>query len=270
MSDISSRMLARIKKMLALANNEGATEGERAAALHHANLLLQKYNLSLADLPADQVNEPREEQVLVVCGDRWLRDICDSVAKLHFCNYMFASTGTSGKWANYFIGRQSNVVTAMLMSEYLIKSIKREATKRYRSPTSPEGRSFCVGMTRTLESRIYDMLLAAQTKGDSGPAPTSSKTAEAHAMHAEFDAITNAEFAGVKTTAVALASLYQSEAEANKAWIDERYGKVKTEKARQGGTVTGEAYRAGKAHGHSVGLNTQISGGTTPKRTLLN
>lgn len=263
----NEKILNRIQKLLNLANNAGATEGERNAAMHHASKLLQKYNLSIADLPPEQNTEKREEQTLTICGDRWLRDICASTARLFFCNYLYSSTGTSGKWNNHFIGRQSNVITAMHMSEYLIKSIKREATKRYRSPTTPEGRSFCVGATRTIVNRMRIMWLEAQEPAKPAPAaqPQSAVESEYLAIENEMDS----EMDGVKTTALALASLYKSEEEANRAFMHEMWGdRVKEEKPRQGGFVKSNAYNAGREHGKSVSLNQQV-GGTAPKRTLI-
>jgi len=47
-----AKVLARLKKCLILANNEGATEGERDTAMKHAHAILAKYNLSIAEAEA--------------------------------------------------------------------------------------------------------------------------------------------------------------------------------------------------------------------------
>ena len=44
-----ARALARVRKMLALANDAAATEGERENALRMAHATLAKYNLELAE-----------------------------------------------------------------------------------------------------------------------------------------------------------------------------------------------------------------------------
>jgi hypothetical protein len=265
MSDVSNRVLARFRKLMNLANNAGATEGERAAALHHANTLMQKYNLSLAELPPEQNDEAREEQKVTISGDRWIRDICGDIADLFFCKYLYSSTGTSGKTNHHFIGRQSNVITAMGMSEYLIKSIKREATKRYRTPTTPEGRSFCVGATRTLCVRIGEEKAAKVAQADKF---TTARAETEYGMD-EVAKETSADFAGVKTTALALANLYKSEEEANALVVANLYGdRVQTKKYRQGGNLQANAFYDGKEHGKTIGLNQQV-GGTVPKRTAI-
>lgn len=238
MTQVSDRVLDKIKKMLALGKDAGATEGEREAAMHHANLLLRKHNLSMMDLPPDQHTEAREEQSTTISADKWARALASSVASLFFCNYYYCRTGSAGKDEHYFIERQSNVVTAAYMAEYLIKSIKREATKRYKSPTSPEGRSFCVGTVNTIRRRVEEM----------------KRTPEADATPG---------------TAVVLANLYQLESKANEQWLTDKGVTLHTGKARQDNSLVGSAYSAGKEHGKSVSLNQQVTAGSVPKRTLL-
>lgn len=238
MSQPTEKQLARIKKMLALANDAGATEGEREAALHHATKLLQKYNMELADLPANQQDEAREEQKVTISADKWARSLANSVASLFFCNYFFMRTGTAGRDHHCFIGRQSNVVTAMHMCEYLIKSIKKEATKRYRSPTSPEGRSFCVGAVNMIRRRVDDMKVSGAEAATPG-------------------------------TAMVLANVYQLEHDANEKWLEQKGITLRTEKPRTDNSLRADAYHSGRAHGRTVSLNQQVSGGSAPKRTLL-
>lgn len=238
MTQVSDRVLDKIKKMLALGKDAGATEGEREAAMHHANLLLRKHNLSMMDLPPDQHTEAREEQSSTISADKWARSLASSVASLFFCNYYYCRTASAGKDEHYFIGKQSNVVTAAYMAEYLIKSVKREATKRYKSPTSPEGRSFCVGTVNTIRRRVEEMKRSAAP--DAAPG-----------------------------TAVVLANLYKLERDANEQWLANKGVTLHTAKARTDNSIVGDAYYAGREHGKSVSLNQQVSAAAAPKRTLI-
>jgi hypothetical protein len=240
MTDVSARKLALLKKVLAVANNEGATEGEREAAMRQASNIMQKYNLSLSELPADQQDEAREEQKVTISADTWARSLAQAVGKLFFCKYFFSRSGTAGKDTHFFVGRQSNVVTAMHMSEYLIKAIKREASKRYKSPTSPEGRSFCVGAVRSISLRVAEQI----EKGSDEQAATPG-------------------------TALVLANLYKSEMDANENQLVVWGRALVKEKARTDNALRGDAFHAGKAHGKTVGLNQQVTGGTAPKRTAI-
>lgn len=224
---IDNKVLDRIKKMLALSNDSGATEAERETALRMAYNTLAKYNLSLSDLPSEDTTEARERQDVVISADRWARSLSMAVAKLFFCKYFYSQTGTSGKDKHCFVGRQSNVITAKYMSEYLIKSIKREASKRYTSPTTPNGRSFCVGTVRSIGGRVEQML---QQDTESTPG-----------------------------NAVALIGVHKREEEANAAWLADEGTSLQTSKGRADNSLRSGAYHSGKEYGKSVSLNQQVT-----------
>lgn len=226
MSD-TNKILERVKKMVALGNDAGATEAERETALRMAYNLLAKYNLSMADLPEDQSNEARERQDVVISADRWARSLAQAVAKLFFCRYFYSQTGTSGKDKHCFVGRQSNVITARYMSEFLIKSVKREATSRYKSPTTPQGRSFCVGTVDSIRKRVEEMI---KSETESTPG-----------------------------TALVLVSLHEREADANQRWLDNTGLSLTKAKARADNSLRAGAFYEGREYGKTVSLNQQVS-----------
>ena len=53
----NEKVLERIKKMLTLGNDAGATEAERETALRMAYNVMAKYNLTIADLPSEAKGE---------------------------------------------------------------------------------------------------------------------------------------------------------------------------------------------------------------------
>lgn len=222
----TNKILERVKKMVALGNDAGATEAERETALRMAYNLLAKYNLSLSDLPEDQSNEARERQDVVISADRWARSLAQAVAKLFFCKYFYSRTGTSGKDKHCFVGRQSNVITARYMSEFLIKSVKREATTRYKSPTTPQGRSFCVGTVDSIRKRVEEMI-----KNDTESTPG---------------------------TALVLVTLHQREADANEKWLNGTGVSLTTAKARADNSLRASAFYDGREYGKTVSLNQQV------------
>lgn len=232
MENVENKVLARIKKMLALGNDAAATEAERETALRMAYNLLAKYNLSISDVPGDTQNEAREKQEFMMSADIWARGLCGSIGKLFFCNYYFVRHG-AGKDGHHFIGRQSNVVTATYMAEFVLRSIKKEATKRYKSPTSPEGRSFCVGTVNVICRRVFEMIRTA---------PEDSKPG----------------------TELVLVKLHDSEADANKMWLSTELNiEVTKAKGRADNSLRADAYSDGKAFGKTVSLNQQV-GATVP------
>lgn len=228
MADIN-KILDRVKKMLALGNDSGATEAERETSLRMAYNLLAKYNLSISDLPDDESNETRERQDVVISADRWARSLAQEVARLFFCKYFYTRTVTTGKDKHCFVGRQSNANTARYMSEYLIKSVKREATTRYKSPTTPQGRSFCVGTVDSIRKRVLEMI-----KSDTESTPG---------------------------TAMVLASLHEREQDANTKWLQVMGVSLSVGKARADNSLRAGAFYDGREYGKSVSLNQQV--GTT-------
>ncbi len=233
---IENKVLERVKKMIALGNDAAATEAERETALRMAYNLLAKYNLSISDLPSDQDTEARERQDVVISADRWARSLAQAVAKLFFCKYFYNGTGTSGKDKHCFVGRQSNVITARYMSEFLIKSVKREATGRYKSPTSPQGRSFCVGTVDSIRKRVEEMI---KTDTESTPG-----------------------------TALVLASLHQREADANSKWLEQAGLSLTTSKARADNSLRASAFYDGREYGKTVSLNQQVKNSASDFKRL--
>lgn len=219
-------VLARVKKMIALGTDSGATEGERENAMRMAHNVLAKYNLTMSDLPEEQ-EEARERNVITVCADKWFRVLAMQVSKLCFCNYCFSRTSVSGKDQHHFIGRQSNVATATYMAEYLLKGIRREASARFGGATTPQGRAFCCGATSSISNRI-----AALLKGG---------------------------VEGVPGTALVVADLHVTEDAANTAWMSQTGIVVREQKARAQRPVDAFAYYDGQEYGQQVSLNKQLT-----------
>lgn len=246
---MSEQILARVRKMLALANDAGATEGERDNALRMAHATLAKYNLDLAaaemagiEDEADS-SEPRVEQAGKFGGWAWAQHIANSIAELFFCRYLVSGSGSSTR--HYFVGREANAVTASLVAEFVVKSVHREAQayvlKRYpgydflRSSRTDAVRSFGEGAAWRIQMRVAE-LKSRQPEEPGQPAATGNGTA------------------------VVLRSIYESEDEANKAFIDKLHPEVRTKRARRisPDRVSFRARDAGEEFGRVVSLDPQI------------
>lgn len=114
----TDRIIDRIKKMFALANNEGATEGEADNAMRMATKLLEKHNLSMVDLHTEQ-----EISIKFESGQTapWIRTVYSSVSRLYGCTYFYSNQNKS----NYIVGTESDRVTASIVIQYLIEDIKK-------------------------------------------------------------------------------------------------------------------------------------------------
>lgn len=229
----------RVRKMLALANNAAATEGERDNALRMAFATMAKHNLQMADVAhSGQPDEKREQQMVQLSVYPWARAMAHTMADLFFCAYYFERPWKGKLAKHFFVGKQSNAITANEMAAYVVGSVFKELRQRYGSETSPEARAFATGCADKLRARVRAMQREATT-------PDVANVSSGRAL--------------------ALASLYKTEAVANAAWIEQHEGKLKTVGDRTKG-VGGAAYHEGKAFGDKVSLNKQV--GASKSSTL--
>jgi hypothetical protein len=238
--DDTKRLMARVKKCLNLANDAGATEGERDNAMRMAHAILAKHNLDLAQVEASggeaaaaaNAAEPRVDHHAIFGAWPWATHVAMAVGELFFCTYVTSRGRRTAFGNHYFIGRTSNAVTAALVAEYVVKSINREGTRRQRA--AGEGfayqRAFCWGAMQTIRRRV------AELKKD--PAQTAQATS-------------------TPGTSLVLASVYDDEHAANRKYMTERWGKLGKGRQAKGVTDAG-ALLQGRAFGETVSLNAQL------------
>jgi hypothetical protein len=175
----SRKTIYRIKKLLALANDKGATEGEAAEASRGAFALLAKWNLSLDSVEnsAKDEEEPVEtvtaEKSFYAGGDRWAIGLYQKVAELNFCEYFFNNncylTNAKGKKVlgvrHNVVGKRSNVIVSHHMADYLLEAVKRLAREDMKAQTfeSENQRAhyeygFRYGCSVRLQQRITAMI----------------------------------------------------------------------------------------------------------------
>ncbi len=233
------KIIDRVKKMMALANCAGATEGERDNALRMAYNLLAKHNLTMSEVDAHNTTpeENRESQKATFVVYPWARQIAGLVGSLFFCNYYFMRSGSGKQATHVFIGKASNAATAQYMSEFVVKSVCREAARLYGSAISPEARCFAIGVVRKLQERIREIK----------------------------DSLNKESVVG---TALALINLDKAEREANSLWLAEQGIKLRTSASHQKGVTDSDAYHAGKDFGSRVSLSPQVGASRSSTKAL--
>ncbi len=245
-----SRILSRVRKMMNLANDAGATEGERDNALRMAHATLAKYNLELSDATLAQnsnaaATEAREQCAEVFLGTVWARQIAQSSAKLFFCMYFYTKLGpNTDNVKHYFIGRHSNVVTAREMSQYLINSVHREAKAYQRTVRGSyeQYRSFATGAMNKIHARCS----ALRSEAEKNKAPRSATTTPATSGAVPIE------------SGMALAVIYRNEETENGKFLAASGMSVRVKHTRTKGVDYG-AYGAGQTYGSKVSLNKQLS-----------
>ena len=232
---MEDKIINRIKKMLALANDAAAAEGERDNAMRMAYNLLAKHNLTMATVEGHTNEEKREQNAAQFYGRPWALTVAQAVAGLFFCQYFYMRSGTRNQVHHYFVGKQSNSVTALEMTKYLVESIKKEANQRMRAEGEGAAyrRSFSMGAANKIWQRVNE-LKAEATK------PKGQTTG----------------------TSLVLASLYDTEREANRRFLEGLGIRPRESKGRGKSSVDTDAYHSGQQFGGTLSLSRQVSGGT--------
>jgi hypothetical protein len=247
-----NKILRRVRKMIKLANDAGATEGERDNALRMVQATLAKYNISMQEVDASEEQEKRGALREAFLGKPWAIQIAAAIGRMCFCHYYYqtlgGNAGPTQKALHTFIGLESNVTTAKEMARFVVESVNREAQRYQRSIGGgyADYRAFAQGAAAKIRLRCAVIQHEASTQGVAEQAVE----ADDHASLAKSGA----------GTALVLASLYKTEEDANKAWMEERKIDLKPGRSQSIDTRRGYAHKAGAEYGAKVSLHRQVGG----------
>lgn len=134
---VHNAAIDRIRKLMALTVERGASEHEAALASEHVQRLLAEHNLSMAAVEATGAastpggKRVREEGVGSRQVYKWQRTLMETLAKLNYCKAFTRFKTYSGRASIFdgydLIGRVDNVATTRHMFEYLLQTIERLA-----------------------------------------------------------------------------------------------------------------------------------------------
>ena len=218
---MSEKIIEKIQKLLRLSRDKAATEAEALLAIEKANELLAEHNLSMLDL--------QDKEAYIVEGRSgyaypWVKQLYNLVGKVNFCSYFCkAEHGNYQKVEHTYIGTKTNIAVSFEMSQYLVKTVLKNARK------SPAPAAFSYGMADAIGKRLIDIYSEA-TKPNK-----------------------DAQGSAGDNRSLVLASVYeQSEAEAEKV-LESMGIQLETRKPRSR-QVNAAGYRAGWVEGQSVNL----------------
>lgn len=248
-------VIRRVRKLLEITVERGATEEEAANAAARVHALLAQYNLDLAEVHDSSVEglEPQEYQDRY--NDPWRRALATNVASLFFCRYFYQTVYVEGRQStrrqrgikHTFVGKPHNVTVARCTYDYLVKTITRLAGnnlsiyKRDRlsfgmAPSRTEEnrhwRSFVVGCSRRLCERL------AYLKWERSRGATTTD--------------------GTKLPA--LANLYDDEQELIRRWMEQQGIEVRTVSSKMQ-DVDAYGFKQGRQAADSINLDAQVEGG---------
>lgn len=242
MTTDTDRVLERVRKMFALANDKGATEGERDNAMRMAHATLAKYNLDMSAL--EKTGKRKEEERIMhgvqFFGRPWARIAAQAIASLMFCEYLYMEATKAKDTTHLFVGKESNAKTAAEMAKWIVDSIMREGKRRQRECMAGNifYRSFATGAASKVYARVAELRKKNDNLEQSAPG-----------------------------SALVLASFYETEHAANKALIELRV--PRTRKGRNGSAeLSYGATLQGQAYGASLNLDRQIGSDAKPNPRL--
>lgn len=221
------KIISRIQKMLALANDLAASEGERDNALRMAYATMAKYNIDMAAVdkhlrPEDRINFESTSWAWM-----WAKQVNQIVGKLFFCKYYVGRKINGTQCQHHFVGKESNAMTAAVMADYVVNSILREGRAIYKQNTAPGTRAFAIGAMHALYNRVEQM--RRDDMPDAAPG-----------------------------TALVLASLHKTEQDANEAFLQESGTSLVHRKGGNRAVGDHNAYEAGQAYGKNINLSAQL------------
>lgn len=226
----------RVKKLMALANDQAASDGERDNALRMAHATMLKYNLDQFDVDGKPAGpqEHRHERRVESYGRPWAVALANSVARAFFCKLLMRKSPVKDQVIYCFVGKESNTDAAAEVAVTLIHSIFREAKRRMRleGENVTWRRSFCTGAMFKIQERCAALHTSTQLEG------------------------------GSTSTALVVRNAYAVEAQANDQWLADQGIRTRERASRAKRSMDGGAYGQGRAFGEKVSL--------TPNRKLGN
>src|SRR5262245_3161294 len=160
------RVIPRVQKLLALARDHRANEAEAMLAMERAQEIMREYNLQMATVEAGggkaegRTKDKTDKKLMF----KWQRELFTTVAKVNFCYFSltFKETKSGERIAGGYeiIRRQSNVIGARNMYEYLAATIAR-LVKEHCGPSSSDqftkyANQYRLGCVARLSERLDD------------------------------------------------------------------------------------------------------------------
>ena len=151
MSKSNERIIAKMKKLLAMSNSKG-NENEAMIAARQLHSLLIKHSMEVADL--DEEDESIGEKRVEHKDRPWKRTVGQSIARLYFCDFYYMKGYKSSTYV--FVGKEADRLFATGIFAIIITTIEREARKASKEQYGKEVCSFVSSFWAGAMRRIVD------------------------------------------------------------------------------------------------------------------
>ncbi len=221
----NDKVIDRVRKLMALANNKGATEAEAQNAAAMAQRILQDNGLSMAQIEragkaaqAEEMGGKREKKNTDRRAMyRWQRELMEALAKNNFCLALedvierFDGRKMRKSKTYILIGREINVITTTIMYDYLSQTVRRLATTEGYDHAGNERdhHIFLEGATSRIIERLDDQRAEREAEDERRAKEEKARTQHPSAAPSSGGAL------------IVLSDVYGSETDLNN---DHRYG----------------------------------------------
>lgn len=244
MNDERQKIVERVKKLLAL--SASSNEHEAALAAEKAQELLAAHNLSMSEV---ETKDSEGGQITETGTDYqhpkvWERPLRHAVARLYFCTYYCAQGTFSGKRQerHFTVGEPHNITVAVLMADYLVKTVDRLAWTECKIVAKDEQKRFRVSFRNACAMRLVIRL--EKKRKAMMEAPTKTTTG---------------------TTLPALMSLYEKANQLTTSFMNNKEGMKTSRNTLKMGHLLGAL--TGNRAGDQISLDAQV--GTESNRSKL-
>ena len=155
---MDEKLLTRISKLLALGNGS-SFDGEAEASLQKAYALMQEHNITMSQVEGAsreaQLGPLDEESLIRFPSKRWEQLLAIAIAKLFDCKTFTYSRGDGrGRIEQkfYFVGREGNRTTVVLMYKWLRDKIWTDAMMRGGSTAAKD--AYALGCVRSIREKV--------------------------------------------------------------------------------------------------------------------
>ncbi|QBQ71163.1 hypothetical protein S0112_037 [Shewanella phage S0112] len=152
------KIIDKIKKLLAMANDERGNEHERDNALKRAHALIIKHGIDTAALEdAGAVKEPMNCETFRCWSMNWCLSVYTSVGKLFMTTFYTSGKINGTKNVGVYAGREAAVTAAIYMGTFIVDGILKEGRSKGWHNLDKNMRSFGMGAAAKIHSRIEEM-----------------------------------------------------------------------------------------------------------------
>lgn len=142
-------VIEKIRKLLAL--SEGNTnEHEREVAMQFAMEMLEKHNLSIAEIGTATLDRAVCSVESSIKLEKWIATILKAVCCLYFTDFYRTERNTP-----VFVGTAGNIAVSLDVAEWLVNSIRKESNRLYKDPY--QRRSFRAGAAGKILMRAFEL-----------------------------------------------------------------------------------------------------------------